>query len=36
MAQAEHDKSAQSILITDDAKFGQAVAAAVEMRLRDP
>jgi len=34
MAQAEHDESAQSILITDDAKFGQAVAAAVDIRLR--
>ena len=34
MAQAEHDESAQSILITDDAGFGQAVAAAVEKRLR--
>lgn len=34
MAQAEHDESAQSILITDDAEFGQACAAAVEKRLR--
>ena len=33
MSQAEHDESAQSILITDDAAFGQAVAAAVEARL---
>jgi histidinol dehydrogenase len=33
LSQAEHDESAQSILITDDAKFGQAVAAAVEKRL---
>ncbi|MFZ5710108.1 MAG: histidinol dehydrogenase [Pseudomonadota bacterium] len=33
MAQAEHDESAQSILCTDDAAFGQAVAAAVERRL---
>jgi len=33
MAQAEHDESAQSILITDDAGFGQAVAAAVEQLL---
>ncbi|MCP5088827.1 MAG: histidinol dehydrogenase [Rhodobacteraceae bacterium] len=33
MSQAEHDESAQSILITDDADFGQAVAAAVEKRL---
>ncbi len=33
MSQAEHDESAQSILITDSAGFGQAVAAAVEKRL---
>lgn len=33
LSQAEHDESAQSILITDDAGFGQAVAAAVEARL---
>lgn len=33
MAQAEHDSSAQSILVTDDAAFGRAVAAAVEARL---
>ncbi|MAM59883.1 histidinol dehydrogenase [Maritimibacter sp. UBA3975] len=33
MSQAEHDESAQSILITDDAAFGQAVAEAVEARL---
>ena len=33
MAQAEHDASAQSILVTDDAAFGRAVAAAVEARL---
>jgi histidinol dehydrogenase len=33
MAQAEHDPAAQSILVTDDAAFGQAVAAAVERRL---
>ncbi len=33
LSQAEHDESAQSILITDDAAFGQAVAAAVETRL---
>ena len=30
MAQAEHDPAAQSILVTDDAGFGGAVAAAVE------
>jgi histidinol dehydrogenase len=33
LSQAEHDQSAQAILITDDAGFGQAVAAAVETRL---
>ncbi|GHA51453.1 histidinol dehydrogenase 1 [Amylibacter ulvae] len=33
LSQAEHDASAQSILITDDADFGVAVADAVEMRL---
>ena len=33
LSQAEHDESAQSILITDDAGFGQAVADAVEKRL---
>ena len=33
LAQAEHDASAQSILITDDAAFGRAAAAAVEARL---
>ncbi len=33
LAQAEHDASAQSILITPDAAFGQAVAAAVARRL---
>ncbi|SMX39365.1 histidinol dehydrogenase [Octadecabacter ascidiaceicola] len=34
LSQAEHDESAQSILITDDAAFGQAVADAVEKRLQ--
>jgi histidinol dehydrogenase len=34
LSQAEHDESAQSILITDDAAFGQAVADAVDKRLR--
>jgi histidinol dehydrogenase len=34
LAQAEHDASAQSILLTDDAAFGRAVAAAVEARLK--
>ena len=34
MSQAEHDESAQSILITDNAAFGQRVAEAVETRLQ--
>ncbi len=34
LSQAEHDESAQSILITTDAAFGQAVAEAVETRLK--
>lgn len=34
LAQAEHDVSAQSILITDDAAFGRAVEQAVERQLR--
>ncbi|MEO6299871.1 MAG: histidinol dehydrogenase [Paracoccaceae bacterium] len=34
LSQAEHDESAQAILITDDAPFGQAVAAAVDKRLQ--
>jgi histidinol dehydrogenase len=33
LSQAEHDESAQSILITDDAGFGLQVAAAVDKRL---
>ncbi|MGB0057494.1 MAG: histidinol dehydrogenase, partial [Methyloceanibacter sp.] len=33
LAQAEHDTAAQAILITDDADFGRAVAAAVETEL---
>lgn len=33
LSQAEHDESAQSLLITDDAAFGQAVADAVTKRL---
>ncbi len=33
LSQAEHDASAQAILITDDAGFGAAVAAAVDKRL---
>ena len=34
LSQAEHDASAQSILITPDAAFGQDVAAAVATRLQ--
>ena len=34
LSQAEHDESAQSILITDDAGFGRAVVAAVEAQLQ--
>jgi histidinol dehydrogenase len=34
LAQAEHDTAAQSILITDDAEFAEAVAAAVENQLK--
>jgi histidinol dehydrogenase len=33
LSQAEHDEAAQSILITDDDKFADAVAAAVESQL---
>jgi histidinol dehydrogenase len=33
LSQAEHDTAAQAILITDDAAFGDAVAAAVERHL---
>ncbi|RVT95280.1 histidinol dehydrogenase [Rhodovarius crocodyli] len=33
MAQAEHDEAAQSILITDDAAFAEAVVQAVEQAL---
>ncbi|PRY94628.1 histidinol dehydrogenase [Hasllibacter halocynthiae] len=33
MSQAEHDASAQAILVTDDEGFGTAVAAAVAARL---
>jgi histidinol dehydrogenase len=33
MSQAEHDESAQAILITTDDAFGKAVVAAVEKRL---
>ncbi|MHA6325743.1 histidinol dehydrogenase [Roseivivax sp. CAU 1753] len=34
LSQAEHDESAQSILITTDADFGKAVADAVDARLK--
>ncbi len=33
LSQAEHDESAQALLITTDAEFGQNVASAVEKRL---
>ena len=33
LAQAEHDEAAQSILITDDARFAEAVTRAVEAAL---
>ncbi len=33
LSQAEHDESAQAILVTDDAAMARAVAAAVEARL---
>ncbi len=33
LAQAEHDAAAQSILITDDGEFADAVAAAVDQQL---
>ncbi|WOI56844.1 histidinol dehydrogenase [Palleronia sp. LCG004] len=33
LSQAEHDESAQSILVTDDANLANSVAAAVEARL---
>ncbi len=33
LSQAEHDASAQAILVTDDAAFGLAVVAAVDRRL---
>ncbi|MCQ0093989.1 histidinol dehydrogenase [Roseovarius sp. M141] len=34
LSQAEHDESAQSILITTDAAFGQKVADAIDARLK--
>ena len=34
LSQAEHDKNAQSILITDDAKFAENVIECVENRLK--
>ncbi len=33
LSQAEHDPAAQSILITDDATFGEAVIAAVDRQI---
>jgi histidinol dehydrogenase len=33
LSQAEHDKAAQSLMITDDSAFADAVAAAVEVQL---
>jgi len=33
LSQAEHDENAQAILITTDTLFGEAVAAAVDLRL---
>lgn len=35
LAQAEHDIAAQSILMTDDAAFAEAVCAAVDRQLRE-
>ncbi|MCP9234016.1 histidinol dehydrogenase [Mesorhizobium sp. LMG 17147] len=35
LAQAEHDVSSQSILITDDSAFGEAVEQAVERQLQN-
>ncbi|MHA1537541.1 MAG: histidinol dehydrogenase, partial [Alphaproteobacteria bacterium] len=35
LSQAEHDASSQSVLMTDDAGFADAVAAAVERQLED-
>ena len=35
LAQAEHDESAQSILVTDSAEFGRRVAAAVDVALAE-
>ena len=34
LSQAEHDESAQSILVTDDAPFAQSVTEAIEARLQ--
>src|SRR3569623_3319815 len=34
LSQAEHDPDAQSILITDDSDFAEAVIAAIETQLR--
>src|SRR5690606_35835623 len=35
LAQAEHDRAAQSVLMTDDAGLANEVAAAVDRQLRD-
>ena len=35
LSQSEHDETSQSILFTDDAAFGDAVAAAVERQLNE-
>jgi len=35
LSQAEHDESAQSILITEDANFAEAVVKAIQTHLRD-
>jgi histidinol dehydrogenase len=34
LSQAEHDRSAQAMLITDDARFGERVAEAAELHLK--
>jgi histidinol dehydrogenase len=34
LSQAEHDESAQALLITTDAEFGRAVVAAIDARLQ--
>lgn len=34
LSQAEHDENAQAVLVTNDGNFGQAVAEAVDLRLK--